>query len=94
MNNLDISPKVREKLSRKHAVTRREVEQCFENREGKLLMDTRAHTKTTPPTLWFLSCTHDGRLLKVVYIQTENKINLKSCFEPDEVEIGIYKRHG
>ena len=94
MNNLIISKAIQDKLLQRHKVTRREVEQCFENRDGKLLTDTRAHTKTVPPTLWFVACTHGGRLLKVVYIQTEHNINLKSCFEPNEVEIAIYKRHG
>lgn len=94
MKNLIISEVIQEKPLHKHAVARREVEQCFENRDGKLLTDTRAHTKTDPPTLWFLAHTHSGRLLKIVYIQTEKKIFLKSCFEPNEVEVAIYKRYG
>ena len=38
-------------------------------RPGNLLIDNRALTRTNPPTLWFLSKTNQGRLLKIVYIQ-------------------------
>ena len=39
---LTISPQVLEKLGNKNpAVTRREVEQCFDNRAGEILFDER-----------------------------------------------------
>ncbi len=94
MNHLKISPDILRKLLLKHAVTQQEVEQCFVNRSGRLLMDTREKHKTDPPTLWFLALTNQLRLLKVVYIQIGSTIHLKSAFSPNETEIEIYSRHG
>jgi len=92
LQTLKISVKVLEKLASKHQVSRREVEQCFENRDGPLLMDTREDHRSDPPTLWFLSETNRGRLLKVVYIQRGEEIHLRTCYEPNPVEIAIYQR--
>lgn len=94
MDNLKISADVLHKLQHKHAVTRDEVEQCFANRSGKLLRDTREKHKTNPPTLWFLAFTNKLRLLKIVYIQIGNTVELKSAFSPIQTEIDIYSRHG
>ncbi|TDS82600.1 hypothetical protein EDF71_107236 [Comamonas sp. JUb58] len=94
MRNLIISAAVLKKLAEKHGVTRREVEQCFENLSGNLLMDTREDHKTDPPTLWFLARSNQDRLLKVAYIQKGAKVYLKSCFEPNDAEIAIYAKHG
>ena len=94
MKNLRISADVEDKLKNKHSVTRSEVEQCFSNRFGRLLMDDRAKHKTNPPTLWFLAPTNKGRTLKIVYIQDGLHVNLRSAFEPNTVEVDIYSRHG
>lgn len=94
MLNLRISHAVLAKLKDKHGVERHEVEQCFQNRAGNLLLDIREQHKTDPPTLWFLACTNRGRLLKIVYILKSGVIHLRSAFEPNDVEIGIYKRWG
>jgi uncharacterized DUF497 family protein len=94
MSNLKISADVLHKLEHKHAVTREEVEQCFVNRTGRLLTDTREKHKTNPPTLWFLALTNQMRLLKIVYIQNGSTVELKSAFSPNQTEIDIYSRHG
>ena len=94
MHNLKISPDIQRKLSFKHSVTRLEVEQCFVNRSGRLLMDTREKHKTDSPTLWFLALTNQSRILKIVYIQIGSTIHLKSAFSPNETEVEIYSRHG
>jgi uncharacterized DUF497 family protein len=94
MQHLLISAKVLEKLKSKHGIARSEVEQCFINRTGKLLIDNRALRKTNPPTLWFISKTNKGRLLKIVYIQKGSEIHLKSAFDPIAIEISIYAKHG
>lgn len=73
---------------------RREVEQCFDNRTGRLLTDIRAKHKSNPPTLWFLAPTNKGRMLKIVYIQGDPHIDLRSAFEPNDVEIAIYAKYG
>lgn len=94
MQNLRISADVLKKLGEKHKVDRREVEQCFANRTGRLLTDNREDHKSNPPTLWFLAPTNKGRVLKVVYIQEGPHINLRSAFEPNAAESAIYKKHG
>jgi hypothetical protein len=94
VHNLKISPDIQRKLSFKHSVTRLEVEKCFVNRSGRLLMDTREKHKTDPPTLWFLALTNQSRILKILYIQIGSTIYLKSAFSPNETEIEIYSRHG
>jgi len=94
MLNLKISADVLYKLEHKHDVTREEIEQCIANRTGKLLQDTREKHKTNPPTLWFLAYTNKLRLLKIVYIQIGDMVELKSAFSPNKTEIDIYSRHG
>jgi len=58
MKNLLISKGVLEKLHAKHHVEKREVEQCFENIDGPLLIDTREVHNSDPVTLWFISKTN------------------------------------
>ncbi len=93
MRNLVISEKTLEKLRDKHKVERREVEQCFENIDGPLLIDTREEHKSDPATLWFISKTNKDRLLKVAYIQRGSKIYLRTCYDPNQEEVKIYLSH-
>lgn len=93
MKNLLISGSVSTKLRDKHDVSRREVEQCFENIEGPLLIDDREDHKSDPPTLWFISRTNKNRLLKVVYIQRGKMVHLRTAYEPNEAEILIYQSY-
>ncbi|WP_457664703.1 hypothetical protein [Thiolapillus sp.] len=69
---LKISPGVKEKLKKKHCVADDEITQCT----GRNLMDRREDHQTDPPTLWFISETDFGRLLKVVFIQSGDDICL------------------
>lgn len=91
MKSLIISEAITEKLKEKHNVCRREVEQCFENLDGPLLIDDREDHRSDPPTLWFLSRTNRNRLLKIAYIQRGSKVFLRTCYEPNETEISIYE---
>jgi hypothetical protein len=93
---LRISAAVREKLEKKHLVTVREVEQCFDNRDraGRLILDTRDAHKTDPPSRWFISRTNKNRQLKVIFVQVGGNIFLKSAFEPNAKEIEIYNKLG
>src|SRR5688572_4161554 len=88
------SAAIREKLANKHGVTLVEVEECFANRAGGFLLDTRERHKTRPPTQWFIAGTDKGRLLKVLFIREGTDILLKSAFEPDDTAMRIYARHG
>jgi len=94
MKNLVVSEAVKNKLQKKHQVSIREVECCFQNIEGRLLYDNRALTKTNPPTLWFIACTNQNRKLKIVYIQKGSQVILKTAYEPNEVELALYERFG
>jgi len=92
MRNLIISPKIAEKLKNKHDVRRVEVEECFLNRIGKVLRDTREEHNSDPPTVWFIAETHQGRLLKIVYVRREKNYYLKTAFEPNLEEQNIYNK--
>ncbi|CAJ0699305.1 ADP-ribosyl-(dinitrogen reductase) hydrolase [Ralstonia wenshanensis] len=94
MQNLVISPKVRQKLETKHKVSEREVEQCFYNRCGLNLIDTREDHQTDPPSLWFIAETDLGRLLKIVFVCDGGKVFLKSAYEPEQASIDIYEKLG
>lgn len=94
MKNLVVSDSVKNKLQKKHQVTIREVEHCFSNREGRLLLDNRALTKTNPPTLWFIALTNQNRQLKISYIQKGGQVILKTAYEPNDAELAIYERFG
>lgn len=89
-----ISPKIRAKLADKHGVTPAEVKQCFCNRAGEYLMDTREEHASDPPTLWFISETNLGRQLKVACIFKDDNVYIRSAFEPNEHELCIYAKNG
>lgn len=91
---LIISQRVRSKLQDKHNVSEKEVEECFENRMGRDLFDTREEHKTDPPTRWFLSCTNHQRLLKVGFVPSKKGMEIKTAYDANQTEISIYKKHG
>lgn len=88
-----ISPRVQKKLDTRHKVTAQEVHQCFMNRTGKLLTDNRDQHQTDPATRWFIAPTNKGRLLKVCYVP-DGDFCLRTCYEPNAVELAIYRKHG
>ena len=92
MINLIISKAVLDKILARHKVTEREIEQCFHNITGGFLEDDREQHKTIPPTLWFVSTTNTGRVLKVIFVRKGGKIHLKSCYEPTLQVIDIYNQ--
>lgn len=88
------SKKILEKLASKHGVSKEEVEQCFANRSGSYLFDSREDHQSNPPTLWFISETYFGRRLKIVFIQENADVYLRTAFPPNETEERIYKKYG
>ena len=94
MRNLVISEQIKAKLRDRHTVTRNEVEQCFANKCGTYLEDTREDHQSDPPTLWFVAPTNRGRLLKVIFIYRNGKVFLRSAFEADQKAIRIYDQYG
>lgn len=93
MDVLVISSAIEEKLSAKHGVCRREVEQCFENCTGEHLLDTREDHRTDPITKWFVASTNRGRTLKIVFVFSEGKIFLKTAYDANHDEIRIYRKY-
>ncbi len=93
MERIIISDDLRAKLAGKHDVGIPEVHQCFANRTGKLLLETREVHRTDPPTLWFIAPTNRGRLLKVCYVP-DGHFFLRTCYPPDETELSIYRKLG
>ena len=95
---LAVTPKIAAKLEEKHGVSVKEVWQCFENRAGGLLEDTREQHRTNPPTQWFIGETNKGRKLKVAFIQSQTpaglRIDLRTAYEPNTEEIRIYEKFG
>lgn len=84
---LIISAKIREKIEDpSHGqVTEREVRECFMNRCGRVCEDDREEHRTDPPTQWFVAPTHVGRLLKIVYVEDDENIYLKSAYPATRV---------
>lgn len=93
MPRVIISDGIRAKLAAKHDVGEPEVHQCFANRTGNILFDTREKHVTDPLTKWFIAPTNKGRLLKVCYVP-DGDYFLRSCFEPDDNELALYRKHG
>jgi hypothetical protein len=89
-----ISPKILEKLRDKHQVDPTEVSECFSNRCGKELEDTREDHATDPPTRWFIARTNHRRLLKLAYVCRGSNIYIRTAYEPNAEELSIYRRHG
>lgn len=94
MKNLHISQATLDKLADKHQVSRREVEQCFSNKCGLFLEDTREDHRSDPATLWFIAPTNTDRQLKVVFIFKDGVVHLRTAYEANAVEIEIYARYG
>lgn len=87
-----ISPKILDKLERKNPpVTEKEIEQCFENRQGGLLQDTREEHATDPPTQWFVAETNHRRCLKVIFVLHGENIHIKSAYDASDEIQRIYK---
>jgi len=87
-----ITERIQAKLAEKHKVTRAEIEECFLNREGGLLLDEREDHKTDPPTLWFISETDAGRTLKIVFVERDGIVFLKTAYDANEDEKRIYEQ--
>lgn len=90
-----ISTWVSIKIKEKHNVTEEEVEQCIANLDqtsNKLFEDTREEHKTTPPAKWFISETDYGRKLKIVIIQQDGNVHLKTAYQANPAELALYKR--
>ncbi|MEX1221914.1 MAG: ADP-ribosyl-(dinitrogen reductase) hydrolase [Idiomarina sp.] len=91
---LIISPRLKDKLQRKHHVTEEMVREAFANRSGGLLQDTREEHSTIPPTQWFIAETDDGIKLKICFVFESGKIYIKTAYRANKTEQRIYQKHG
>lgn len=89
-----ITPAICAKLWSKHQVKPEEVEQCFINKNGEYIEEVRPEHATNPPTLWFISETHWGRRLKVVFVHENGNNYIKSAFPPSEAAVNNYLKYG
>lgn len=95
MCTIIFSQRIEAKLRDKHKVSKKEVLECLDNQDGKLLKDSRENHKTNPPTMWFLAETNHGRLLKVcLVVGKDSKVYIKTAYEPNAEEIRIYEEKG
>ncbi len=90
---LMISDKIREKLTYKHGVTEKEIQDCFINRESGFLVDTREDHQSDPPTQWFIAETNKGRSLKIAFVQRGSDIFIRTAYEPNTQEVAIYQKY-
>jgi hypothetical protein len=88
-----ISQGIASKLKTKHGVAKNEVLECFENRDGRLLIDTRQAHKD-PTTYWFIAETHHRRQLKVCFVVEGDDFFLRTAYEPNAEERRIYNKFG
>jgi hypothetical protein len=97
-SKINFSERVADKLAHKHGVTRDEVCQCFVNRDGGFLEDTREQHRTDPPTQWFVAETNQRRKLKIVFIQRtfgdQRRVDIRTAYDANPTEIAIYERFG
>jgi uncharacterized DUF497 family protein len=89
-----ISAAVKKKLSDKHGVTEKDVQEAFANRTGKLLFDHREKHDSDPRTMWFVALTNRRRFLKVCFIQRDTGTYIRTAYIPNDTELNIYKTHG
>jgi hypothetical protein len=94
MATIIISEGIQCKLATKHDVTPAEVHECFANRCGGFLLDTREEHASDPPTRWFVSETDLGKKLKIVFILKDDKIYLRTAYPANADERRIYEKYG
>ena len=86
---LFISAKVQQKIATRN-ITRDEIEQCFLNHHERYLIDEREDHRSDPPALWFVGATDSGRRLKVVFIDSDSEISLRTAYAPSRQEEKVY----
>ena len=89
-----ISPQICAKLAGKHHVTPEEIDQCFANRNGKIILDTREEHASDSPTLWFIAETHYGRKLKIVFVYENGNNYIRTAYPPSDATIQNYLKYG
>jgi len=92
--NLIVPPGVVYKIETIHGVSVGEVEECFFNYETpeRYLIDDREEHATNPPTHWFISETNRGRKLKIMIVNRDGNIYLKSAYDAKESVLKLFRQ--
>lgn len=90
---IKITPKTAEKLTQKHGVSVKEVEEAFANRGNVVLRDRREEHRSDPPTQWLISETNRGRALKICFVVRHDGVHIRTAYPPNEMETKIYERY-
>lgn len=88
-----ISDTIRAKLQSKHDVSIKDVNECIENRTGKILLDP-SEERRDPPTYFFIAPNNHKRLLKLCFVFRDGKLYLRTCFPPGQSAIETYRELG
>jgi hypothetical protein len=88
---LFLSAGVREKLLQRN-ITEAHLLQCFANREHRYLEDNREEHRTSPPTMWFVSSTDYGIVLKICFVFVGDLIEIKTAYAPNAHVVEMYNR--
>ncbi|RKP56037.1 ADP-ribosyl-(dinitrogen reductase) hydrolase [Pararobbsia silviterrae] len=71
-----------------------EILECFANRVGRFLFDTREDHQSDPCTRWFIAETNFGRKLKVAFIARGRVVTIRTAYDPNDEEVRIYNKYG
>jgi hypothetical protein len=92
-----ISPKILAKIGGGDhgAVTEREVRECFMVWDGRYCEDPREQHQTQSglPTRWFVCESHVGRSLKIMYVEDDENVYLKTAYVATEDVQRIFAKH-
>ena len=81
---LVLPPKILAKIlgSDHGSVTEREVRECFLDWDRRFCEDPREEHQTQSglPTRWFVGESHVGRSLKIMYVEDDENVYLKSAY--------------
>ena len=77
------------------SVTRKEVEECFANHDGRYCFEQRQEHLDDDgnPTPWFVGETNHLRRLKIMFVLRDGDIYLKSAYPATDRVAEIYARH-
>jgi uncharacterized DUF497 family protein len=84
--------KIVSKLREKHKIEIEEVREAFLNYDGEFLKETRSEHQGENQKLWFISETDHDRILKIVFIEDQDQLDLITAYDPDEEDITYYEK--
>ena len=76
-------------------LTRKDVEECFENHPGKICFDNRPEhaDRNGKPPLWFVAENNHQRKLKIMYVREGKTITVLSAYPATEKVQRIFEKY-